>query len=651
MAWSPDGTRLATAGTDGIARIWDATTGEPFSSAHRTHHEYPVAGLVARRHPPGQRQRRRHRAPLGRHHRRDPHPAHRPHRPCDAALAWSPTAPAWLPPATTAPPASATPPPATPSPHTLGHTCEFDTISWSPTVPAWPPPALEASPASGMPPPADPHSPELTGPHQEDARQWPGLPTAPVWPPAPRTARSCVWDPTTGTGTAVRSPGHTGPVHRRRVVARRHRPARHPRAGDASVRLWIRGRRGRYHIRPHGTTVGVQPLAWSPDDDPPGGGRRRQRDHDHEPLAGTAAPTPDDDAQQSGGSPGRDVRLRCWSSSGTVPPPSRRQPASPSSPRESARVPGARRRHLAPRVDRRRAPAIGRSPGLSPPGRAPWSPDGKLIAIADRGVAAAVQRRRRSGGRRTQAQRQTESHPSVTWSPDGTMLATEDHDVVRLWRFTAGRWRGRAQWRVVQTLAGHTAPDPRPRLVARRHPPRQHRLRRHPAPLGSGIRTAAGLHRHRPSRRRALRRMVPRRPAPRHRRRHRFGDRLGSERPGGHLPRPPAFPVSRLGSTPPRRRPTRRPRDPRTPRPRRPRPLARASRHPWSHVHRLAEPQVHHHRGMIRRPHPVPRPITRQPSARDQGRTRRPAASRPARSRSARPARPSSPRAGSPGSR
>ena len=87
---------------------------------------------------------------------------------------------------------------------------------------------------------------------------------------------------------------------------------------------------------------------------------------------------------------------------------------------------------------------------------AAWSPDGKLIAIADRASlrlcnaadGAEVAELERSG--------KTEFIHPVTWSPDGTMLATEDHDVVRLWRFTVGRWRGRAKWRVVQTLAGHT---------------------------------------------------------------------------------------------------------------------------------------------------------------------------------------------------
>ena len=29
LAWSPDGTRLATASDDGTVRIWDPTTGHP----------------------------------------------------------------------------------------------------------------------------------------------------------------------------------------------------------------------------------------------------------------------------------------------------------------------------------------------------------------------------------------------------------------------------------------------------------------------------------------------------------------------------------------------------------------------------------------------------------------------------------------------
>ena len=36
VAWSPDGTRLATAGTDGCTPVWDPTTGRP-RHPHRPH--------------------------------------------------------------------------------------------------------------------------------------------------------------------------------------------------------------------------------------------------------------------------------------------------------------------------------------------------------------------------------------------------------------------------------------------------------------------------------------------------------------------------------------------------------------------------------------------------------------------------------------
>ena len=74
VSFSPDGRRVVTAGTDGMARVWDAATG-------RTTHPTPAArelavcrgiqpGWSSRRH----RQRRPHGAGLGRGHR----PASRP---------------------------------------------------------------------------------------------------------------------------------------------------------------------------------------------------------------------------------------------------------------------------------------------------------------------------------------------------------------------------------------------------------------------------------------------------------------------------------------------------------------------------------------------------------------------------------------------
>jgi WD40 repeat protein len=44
VAWSPNGSRLASASEDGTARIWDAATGTP--SAVLTGHTGPVYGVV-----------------------------------------------------------------------------------------------------------------------------------------------------------------------------------------------------------------------------------------------------------------------------------------------------------------------------------------------------------------------------------------------------------------------------------------------------------------------------------------------------------------------------------------------------------------------------------------------------------------------------
>ena len=79
VAWSPDGTHLATAGDDQTVRIWNRTTGE--TTATLTGHVGPGAygGLVARRHPVGRRRRRQVGPDLGPHHRSDRHDPHRPH--------------------------------------------------------------------------------------------------------------------------------------------------------------------------------------------------------------------------------------------------------------------------------------------------------------------------------------------------------------------------------------------------------------------------------------------------------------------------------------------------------------------------------------------------------------------------------------------
>ncbi len=65
VAWSPDSTRLASAGNDGSVRIWDPATGEQLQ--HLTGHTGGVdqRRVVPRRHPPRQRRQRRQRADLG----------------------------------------------------------------------------------------------------------------------------------------------------------------------------------------------------------------------------------------------------------------------------------------------------------------------------------------------------------------------------------------------------------------------------------------------------------------------------------------------------------------------------------------------------------------------------------------------------------
>ena len=66
MAFSPDGTRLASAGSDGTVKVWDAATGQEALTLKGHTDAVTERGVQPRRHAPRLRGRRRHGEGVGR---------------------------------------------------------------------------------------------------------------------------------------------------------------------------------------------------------------------------------------------------------------------------------------------------------------------------------------------------------------------------------------------------------------------------------------------------------------------------------------------------------------------------------------------------------------------------------------------------------
>ena len=181
VAWSPDGTRLATASDDGTVRVWNPTTGHTTATLRGQPPRRLRAGLVPRRHPARHRDRARPpRSGPGTGRTTAPSPSRHL-----AEQRWPgpPTAPGSPRPATTTPSACGTPAPATPPAHRpprLGARAGL--------VPRQHPPRhRRRRHGPGLGPG---HRPHHRHPHPAGCTRWPGLPTAPASPPPATTAPS-----------------------------------------------------------------------------------------------------------------------------------------------------------------------------------------------------------------------------------------------------------------------------------------------------------------------------------------------------------------------------------------------------------------------------------------------------------------------------
>ena len=195
VAFSPDGKRIATASADLTARVWNAVTGDEIATLRGHTEDVFERGVQPRRQTHRHRQRRRDGAGVGRRDRRG---APRPQGHTDAVYASrsAPTANASSPGAATRLSASGTSP-TTSSPRFAGTETRSRRSRSALTAHASLPPAATRPPSSGTQPRAPSSPPSVAT--EDGSRRLRSAPTASVWPPQPETAR--------GSGTPPPAPG------------------------------------------------------------------------------------------------------------------------------------------------------------------------------------------------------------------------------------------------------------------------------------------------------------------------------------------------------------------------------------------------------------------------------------------------------------